>query len=357
MIETKIIMQQNNASILLIYTGGTIGMIENPETGVLESFNFEHLKDNMPELKKLGYSVSSIQFDPPLDSSEIGPDSWAKLVRIIAGNYSEYDGFVILHGTDTMAFTASALSFMLENLSKPVILTGSQLPIGMLRTDGKENLITAIEIAAAKENGIPIVPEVCIFFENHLMRGNRTTKINADHFNAFRSFNYPALARAGIYIKYDTNLIYHPVSRKPLKPHYLFDRNIVILKLFPGISPEVIHSILHIPDLKGVVMETFGSGNAPTGEWFLDMLKEAVQRGIVIVNVTQCTAGSVEMHRYETGHKLLESGIVSGYDSTTESAVAKLMFLFGHGLSPAEVKEHMNCSLIGEVTIPDSWRS
>lgn len=350
-------MQQNKASILLIYTGGTIGMIENPETGVLESFNFEHLKDNMPELRKLGYSVSSIQFDPPMDSSEIGPDSWAKLVKIIADNYSNYDGFVILHGTDTMAFTASALSFMLENLSKPVILTGSQLPIGMLRTDGKENLITAIEIAAAKENGVPVVPEVCIFFENHLMRGNRTTKINADHFNAFRSFNYPALARAGIYIKYDTNLVYHPVSRKPLKPHYLFDRNIVILKLFPGISPEVIHSVLHIPGLKGVVMETFGSGNAPTGEWFLDMLKEAVQRGIVIVNVTQCTAGSVEMHRYETGQKLLDCGVVSGYDSTTESAVAKLMFLFGHGLSPSEVKEHMNCSLIGEITIPDSWRS
>lgn len=349
-------MQQNKASILLIYTGGTIGMIENPETGVLESFNFQHLQDNMPELKKLGYKVSSIQFDPPLDSSEIGPDSWAKLVEIIASNYTEYDGFVILHGTDTMAFTASALSFMLENLDKPVIFTGSQLPIGMLRTDGKENLITAIEIAAAKENGVPIVPEVCIFFENHLMRGNRTTKINADHFNAFRSFNYPALARAGIYIKYETSQIYHPVLRRPLKPHYLFDRNIVILKLFPGISPEVIEAILSIPGLKGVVMETFGSGNAPTGQWFLKMLKDAVDRGIVIVNVTQCTAGSVEMHRYETGHKLLECGVVSGFDSTTESAVAKLMFLFGHGLTSKEVKEHMNCSLIGEITIPDSWK-
>ncbi|WP_394341085.1 asparaginase [Parabacteroides pacaensis] len=350
-------MKQEKASILLIYTGGTIGMIENPETGILEAFNFKSLLENVPELKKLGYSVSTIQFNPPMDSSEMGPDCWAKLVRIIADNYNVYDGFVILHGTDTMAFTASALSFMLENLDKPVILTGSQLPIGMLRTDGKENLITAIEIAAAKENGIPMVPEVCIFFENHLMRGNRTTKINADYFNAFRSFNYPALARAGIYIKYDTNLVYRPVSRKPLKPHYLFDRNIVILKLFPGISSEVVQSILSIPGLKGVVMETFGSGNAPTYPWFLDMLKEAVTRGIVIVNVTQCTAGSVEMQRYETGHKLLEIGVVSGFDSTTESAVAKLMFLFGHGLSPEEVKEHMHCSLIGEVTIPDSWRS
>ena len=329
--------QQEKASILLIYTGGTIGMIENPETGVLESFNFQHLKDNMPELKKLGYSVATIQFDPPMDSSEMGPDSWMKIVKIIADNYQKYDGFVVLHGTDTMSYTASALSFMLENLSKPVILTGSQLPIGMLRTDGKENLITAIEIAAAKENGLPLVPEVCIFFENDLLRGNRTSKINADNFNAFRSYNYP-------------------VSRKPLKPHYLLDRNIAILKLFPGISPQVVESILNIPGLKGVVMETFGSGNAPCEEWFLNMLKEAVDRGIVIVNVTQCRAGSVEMHRYETGHKLLEAGVTSGFDSTTESAVTKLMFLFGHGLTPDEVKEHMNCSLIGEVSIPETFR-
>ena len=348
--------QQENASILLIYTGGTIGMIENSETGVLESFNFQHLKEHMPELKKLGYGVSTIQFDPPMDSSEMGPESWTKIVKIIADNYNTYDGFVVLHGTDTMSFTASALSFMLENLSKPVILTGSQLPIGMLRTDGKENLKTAIEIAAAKENGQPIVPEVCIFFENDLMRGNRTSKINADHFNAFRSYNYPVLAHAGIYIKYDDRQIYHSVSRKPLKPHYLLDRNVAILKLFPGISPLVIESILNIPGIKGIVMETFGSGNAPSQEWFLNMLKDAVDRGIVIVNITQCSAGSVEMHRYETGHKLLEAGVISGFDSTTESAVAKLMFLFGHGLSPEEVKEHMNCSLIGEISIPETLR-
>lgn len=346
--------QEEKASILLIYTGGTIGMIENPDTGVLEPFNFQHLKDNMPELRKLGYAVSSIQFDPILDSSEMGPETWKKLVGIIADNYSKYDGFVILHGTDTMSFTASALSFMLENLSKPVILTGSQLPIGMLRTDGKENLITAIEIAAAKENGQPIVPEVCVFFENNLMRGNRTSKISADNFNAFRSYNYPALAHAGIYIKYDTTQIYHPVARKPFKPHYLLDRNIAILKLFPGISPRVIESILTIPDLKGVVMETFGSGNAPSQEWFLKMLKEAVDRGLVIANITQCSAGCVEMHRYETGHKLLEAGVISGFDSTTESAVTKLMFLFGHGMTPDEVKDYMNCSLIGEVTISDN---
>lgn len=344
---------KEEASILLIYTGGTIGMIRNPETGTLEAFNFQHLREHVPELDELGCQVSTLQFDPPMDSSEMGPESWEKIVRIIAENYHTYDGFVILHGTDTMAYTASALSFMLENLSKPVILTGSQLPIGMFRTDGKENLITAIEIAAAKENDQPVVPEVCIFFENDLFRGNRTSKVSADHFNAFRSYNYPVLAHAGISIKYDTAHIYRPISRRPLKPHYLLDRHIAILKLFPGISPEVVESILHIPGLKGVVMETFGSGNAPGDAWFLDMLKDAVGRGIVIVNVTQCRAGSVEMHRYETGHRLLEAGVVSGYDITTECAVAKLMFLFGHGLNPEEVKEHMNCALIGEVTVPD----
>lgn len=348
--------QQNKASILLIYTGGTIGMMENPETGVLEAFNFQHLKDNVPELKKMGYAVSSIQFEPPIDSSEMGPENWKKLVEIIATNYQRYDGFVILHGTDTMSFTASALSFMLENLSKPVILTGSQLPIGMLRTDGKENLITAIEIAAAKENGMPLVPEVCIFFENNLLRGNRTSKVSADNFNAFRSYNYPSLAHSGIHIKYDLAQVYHPVSRKPLKPHYLLDQNIAILKLFPGLSQQVIESILNIPNLKGVVLETYGSGNAPTEEWFLKMLRDAVSRGIVIVNVSQCIAGTVEMHRYENGLKLLEAGVISGYDSTTESAVTKLMFLFGHGMSTEEVKEHMNCSLIGEITLPEIYR-
>jgi L-asparaginases, type I len=344
---------QENASILLIYTGGTIGMIENSDTGILESFNFEHLKSNVPELKKLGHHIDSLQFDPPLDSSEMGPDSWKDIVKIISDNYQKYDGFVILHGTDTMSFTASALSFMLENLSKPVILTGSQLPIGMLRTDGKENLITAIEIAAAKENGMPIIPEVCIFFENSLFRGNRTRKVNADNFNAFRSYNYPTLAQVGIYIKYDTTQIYHPVLRKPLKPHFLLDRNIAILKLFPGISPQVVESILNIPGLKGVVMETFGSGNAPCFEWLLKMLKDAVSRGIIIVNISQCYGGHVEMHRYETGHKLMDAGVISGYDCTTESAVTKLMFLFGHGLSRNEIIEYMSCSLIGEITIPD----
>lgn len=341
------------ASILLIYTGGTIGMIENKETGALEAFNFQHLEEHVPELKELGHTIDSIQFDPPLDSSSMGPESWTDIVRVIADNYHRYDGFVVLHGTDTMAFTASALSFMLENLDKPVILTGSQLPIGMLRTDGKENLITAIEIAAARENGMPVVPEVCIFFENDLLRGNRTCKTSADNFNAFHSYNYPSLAHAGISIRYDNTQIYHPVARKPLKPHYLLDRNIAILKIFPGIPPQVVESILNIPGLKGVVMETFGSGNAPGDEWFLNILKNAVERDIVIVNVTQCRAGSVEMHRYETGRWLLDAGVISGYDSTTECALTKLMFLFGCGMNSTQVKEHMGCSLIGEITVND----
>ena len=280
-------MNPLNTSVLLIYTGGTIGMIENAATGALENFNFEQLQKYIPELQKFNFPIDTYQFDPPMDSSDMEPDMWRKLVRIIHENYDRYHGFVILHGTDTMAYTASALSFMLENLSKPVILTGSQLPIGTLRTDGKENLITAIEIAAAKHpDGTPIVPEVCIFFENELMRGNRTTKINAENFNAFRSFNYPALAKAGIHIRYNEHIIRRPDPARPMKPHYLFDTNVVVLTLFPGIQESIIDSVLHVPGLKAVVLKTFGSGNAPQKEWFIRQLKDATERGIVIVN--QC---------------------------------------------------------------------
>ena len=346
-------MPENITSVLIIYTGGTIGMVENSKTGRLEPFNIHHLLHKVPELRQLGFSISTVQFEPPNDSSEIEPDSSVKLVHIIADNYDLFDGFVVLHGTDTMAYTASALSFMLENLNKPVILTGSQLPIGTLRTDGKENLITAIEIAAAKNpDGTAIVPEVCIFFENHLMRGNRTTKINAENFNAFRSFKYPPLARVGIHIKYEPNLIRKPDPDKPLKPHYLFDTNVVILTLFPGIQEEIIHSLLHVPGLKAVVMKTFGSGNAPQKEWFIRELKEATDRGIIIVNITQCASGAVEMGRYETGMHLLEAGVISGYDSTPECAVTKLMFLLGHGLPNKEIRYKMNSCLIGEITKP-----
>ena len=267
-------MTPSNTSVLLIYTGGTIGMIENTETGALENFNFEQLQKHVPELRKSNCTIDSYQFDPPMDSSDMEPEAWRKLVKIICDNYDRFNGFVILHGTDTMAYTASALSFMLEGLDKPVILTGSQLPIGVLRTDGKENLMTSIEIASAQDaDGKPLVPEVCIFFENHLMRGNRTTKMNAENFNAFRSFNYPVLAEAGIHIKYNHSLIHHTREKQELKPHYLLDTNIAVLKLFPGIHENVVAATLSIDGLRAVVLETYGSGNAPRKQWFLRLLQ------------------------------------------------------------------------------------
>ena len=353
-IQSDILMIKSEyPSVLLIYTGGTIGMIENPETGALEAFNFDQLQENVPELKRFNYRISSYQFNPPIDSSDMEPSLWAKLVKIIAYNYDNFDGFVILHGTDTMAYTASALSFMLENLSKPVILTGSQLPIGMLRTDGKENLITSIEIAAAKHpDGTAIVPEVCIFFENHLLRGNRTTKINAENFNAFRSYNYPSLATAGIHIKYEYDRIHKANPNVALKPHYLYDTNVVILTLFPGIQENMIRNILHTPGLRAVVLKTYGSGNAPQKPWFIDLLKEATDRGIVIINISQCSTGSVEMGRYETGLHLLDAGVISGYDSTVESVLTKLMFLLGHGKNESEIRHQMSIPVAGEFTIP-----
>ena len=332
-------MIPSNTSVLLIYTGGTIGMIENTETGALENFNFEQLQKHVPELRKSNCTIDSYQFDPPMDSSDMEPEAWRKLVKIICDNYDRFNGFVILHGTDTMAYTASALSFMLEGLDKPVILTGSQL-------------MTSIEIASAQDaDGKPLVPEVCIFFENHLMRGNRTTKMNAENFNAFRSFNYPVLAEAGIHIKYNHSLIHHTREKQELKPHYLLDTNIAVLKLFPGIHENVVAATLSIDGLRAVVLETYGSGNAPRKQWFLRLLREASARGIVIINVTQCSAGTVEMERYETGYHLLQSGIVSGYDSTTESAVTKLMFLLGHGYTPEEIRERMSRPIAGEITL------
>lgn len=345
-------MSASATSVLLIYTGGTIGMIENTETGALENFNFEQLQKHIPELRRFEFRIDSYQFDPPIDSSDMDPDAWRRLVRVISDHYDSYNGFVILHGTDTMAFTASALSFMLEGLSKPVILTGSQLPIGVLRTDGKENLMTSIEIAAAcDKDGEPLIPEVCIFFENHLMRGNRTTKMNAENFNAFRSFNYPVLATAGIHIKYNLNLCLQVSKASKLKPHFLLDTKVATLKIFPGIEENIVKTLFQLDELKAIVLETYGSGNAPRKEWFIQLLREASSRGVVIVNVTQCSAGSVEMERYGNGYQLLQAGVVCCHDSTTESALTKLMFLLGHNYSPQKVRRLMETPLVGEITI------
>lgn len=343
-------MNLSETSVLLIYTGGTIGMIHNEETGTLESFNFKHLMKHIPELDKCGVKVESYVFDKIIDSSDMNPDVWVKLVKVIQDNYDRYTGFVILHGTDTMAYTASALSFMLHNLSKPVILTGSQLPIGDLRTDGKENLMTSIEIAGAVENGEPIVQEVCIYFENHLMRGNRTIKQNAENFNAFHSCNYPNLADVGIHIKYEQVYFRKNTEKKPLEIFTGYDPNVVVLTLFPGIQKSIVEAVLNVPGLKGVVLKTFGTGNAPRHEWLLKLLKDATDRGIVIVNVTQCLEGAVDMTRYETGMQLLETGVVSGHDITTESALVKMMVLLGNEPDTEKVREKMSVSIAGEIS-------
>ncbi len=325
-------------------------MKQNPETGALAPFNFEHIEEEVPELKKFGYRLETISFNPPVDSSDIHPDFWVQLARVIGDNYGKFNGFVVLHGTDTMSFTASALSFMLENLDKPVVLTGSQLPIGMLRTDGKENLISAIEIAAAERNGQPLVPEVSIFFENRLFRGNRTTKHNAEHFNAFRSDNYPPLAEAGISIKYNFPFIHYPTSSRQLKVHTGLDASISVLKLFPGITKPAVDAVLNTEGIKAVILETFGSGNAPSRQWFTDSIAHAVKRGILVLNVTQCHAGGVDMDKYDNGLILKRIGVMSGKDITFEAAVAKLMFLLGKQLDGETLKQEVVKSISGEIT-------
>lgn len=341
-----------SSRILIIYTGGTIGMIENPETGALEAFDFDQFRHYVPELRRFNYHIDALAFTPPIDSSDMEPRYWVKIARIIAEHYDSYDGFVLLHGTDTMAYTASALSFMLENIGKPVIITGSQLPIGQLRTDGKENLLTAIEIAAARDNrGQPLVPEVCIFFESRLMRGNRTTKINAEGFNAFRSFNLPSLAHAGIHIKYERHLIRRPDPARPFTPHYLLDNNVMVLTLFPGIRQEVIDTCSAVPGLRAIVLKTYGSGNAPQKPWLTDRLKRLIDSGVIVVNITQCYKGAVEMRRYGTGLQLLQVGVINGYDSTVEGMLTKLMYLLGHYDDHEEIIRLMNTSIAGEITV------
>ena len=336
----------------MIYTGGTIGMKQDEQTLALVPVDISQIENEVPELKKFGYKIDTYSFDPVIDSSDITPDFWIRLCRIIKKNYERYDGFVVLHGTDTMSFTASALSFMLEDLSKPVILTGSQLPVGMLRTDGKENIISSIEIAAAVDSeGHPMVPEVCIYFESQLYRGNRTTKYNAENFRAFRSANYPVLADVGIHIKYNRHLVNYPKEwNKPLKIREKIDTNVAILKIFPGITRQAIEAVMNTRGCRAVVLETFGSGNAPTSDWFLSTMKKYVDKGIVIVNVTQCQAGKVDMGAYATGMGLKDAGVISGFDGTTEATLCKLFMLLGRYSSLDKVKKEMQRALRGEIS-------
>lgn len=343
---------KTKASILLIYTGGTIGMKEDPEDQTLKPFDFNQILDAVPELGKFACRLDSWTFDPLIDSSDVEPGLWQSLAGLIRDNYQSYDGFVILHGTDTMAYSASALSFMLEDLSKPIIFTGSQLPIGSPRTDGKENLISSVEIAAAKDkDGNAVVPEVCICFDSHLYRGNRATKVNSENFNAFSSGNFPPLAEAGINIKYNTRYIHYPSDRsRPLKIHTELDTRVSILKIHPGITPQVVRNILCGAETRAVILETYGSGNALTKDWFIDIVREAVAMDKILLNVTQCFSGSVNMSLYATGKPLLDAGVVSGYDSTTESALAKLFYLMGASSDNAWVKLMLNNSLRGEIS-------
>lgn len=343
-------MKDNRPNILLIYTGGTIGMVKDFETKALRAFNFDNLLIRIPEIKQLDCNIQTYSFEEPIDSSNMNPEYWLQIAEVIEERYNDFDGFVVLHGSDTMSYTASALSFMLQNLAKPVVFTGSQLPIGDLRTDAKENLITAIQVASLQEKGEPRIKEVCLYFEYKLYRANRTTKINAEHFEAFTSLNYPELAESGVHLKiFEGNL-----WKEPLKGTFFVHKNmcsaITVLKLFPGITKDVVKAILETPNIKGVILETYGAGNAPTLPWFTKLLEEALRKGIQIVNVTQCAGGSVIMGQYETSSHLQNLGLISGKDITFEAAVTKMMYLLSTPMNKAEFKSQFESSIKGELT-------
>ena len=340
------------SSILIIYTGGTIGMKNDAETGALVPFDFSGIYDEFPSLKRLNVDIDVLTMDPVIDSSNVTPANWAALAELIRDNYTRYDGFVVLHGTDTMSYTASALSFMLENLAKPVVFTGSQIPIGVLRTDGRENLITAIEIAGARIGGRPEVPEVSLYFQNRQFRANRTTKGSAEALNAFRSYNYPPLAEVGVNIAYNLPAVLQPADTSPeLRIATCLADGIAIVKLFPGLGEEILRAMLSAPGLRAVVLETYGAGNAPTSEWFLRVLREAIDRGVILLNVTQCRGGGVSMEIYETGLRLQKIGVPSGDDMTTEAAGTKLMYVLGLGLDETRTRELLRRPLRGEFTL------
>ncbi len=339
----------NKPKILLIYTGGTIGMIKDADTGALKAFNFKKIIKGIPELKLLECEIETVSFENPIDSSNMKISDWQMMANIIEEHYHNFDGFVVLHGSDTMSYSASALSFMFENLSKPIVFTGSQLPIGDIRTDAKENLITAIQIASLQEKGKPIIQEVSLYFEYKLYRGNRTTKISAEHFNAFTSPNFPELAESGVHLKINNDVLFKSKAGKKLKVNSNFNNDVLILKLFPGISKNILQLLLNTPNLKGVVLETYGAGNAPMENWFIEEIEQAIQRGLHIVNVTQCSGGSVIMGTYETSTRLKEIGLISGKDITTEAAIAKLMYLLGQNVAPNVFKTIFETSLRGEM--------